>query len=55
MVTKGARFTNDWKSVFVSAPAGAAELSGDGWTLELKPGWHLAAGKRSGDYVLARK
>jgi hypothetical protein len=40
---------------FVSAPADASRQSGDGWTLELKPGWHVADGKRSGDYVLARK
>lgn len=55
VVTKGARFTNDWMRAFVSAPADASLPCGDGWTLELKPGWHVAAGKRSGDYVLARK
>lgn len=25
-------------------------LQGDGWTLELKDGWHLEAGERKGDY-----
>lgn len=45
----------DWMRAFVSAPADASRQSGDGWTLELKPGWHVADGKRSGDYVLARK
>ncbi len=28
------------------------ELSGDGWTLELKPGWEVVPGKRDGDHRL---
>jgi len=30
----------------------ARPLKGDGWTLELKPGWTVAPGKRQGDYEL---
>ena len=26
------------------------ELAGDGWTLELNPGWTVVAGERDGDY-----
>ena len=40
--------------VQVPAPADAQQcpLKGDGWTLELAPGWTLAPGPRPGDYVL---
>lgn len=40
--------------VQVPAPANAQErpLKGDGWTLELTPGWTLAPGPRPGDFAL---
>ena len=38
--------------VAVAAPAsGVAARSGDGWSLELAPGWELAPGERAGDLV----
>ncbi len=42
--------------VAVPTPADAAvrPLSGDGWTLELAPGWMLAPGERKGDFVLRK-
>ncbi len=42
--------------VYVSAPANpqARPLQGDGWTLELKPGWKLETGTRAGDYLLTK-
>jgi hypothetical protein len=53
-VTNGALLTKDWTAVFVPAPqrANGLPIQGDGWTLELKEGWRLRPGKRSGDYVL---
>jgi hypothetical protein len=38
----------------VPAPANAQErpLKGEGWTLELTPGWTLAPGPRPGDFAL---
>lgn len=40
----------------LAAPADAAArpLRGEGWTLELSPGWTLAPGNRAGDYVLQK-
>jgi hypothetical protein len=37
-------------------PFGSAQgkLRGDGWTLELAPGWTLAPGERKGDFVLRK-
>jgi len=42
--------------VVVTAPAdaNARPFRGDGWTLELAPGWTLAAGERKGDFVLRK-
>jgi hypothetical protein len=42
--------------VVVAAPAdaNARPLRGDGWTLELAPGWTLAPGERKGDFVLRK-
>ncbi|WP_439448259.1 hypothetical protein [Stenotrophomonas sp. ATs4] len=52
-VTDGALLQNDWKAVFVQAPAsGELPPQGNGWVLSLKPGWSLAPGERRGDYVL---
>lgn len=52
-VTDGALLQNDWKAVFVQAPAsGELPLQGHGWTLSLAPGWSLVPGARHGDYVL---
>jgi hypothetical protein len=29
-------------------------IQGDGWTLELNPGWTLIPGERKGDYRLGK-
>jgi len=44
-------------SVQVPAPADAAKspLAGKGWTLELKSGWKLMPGARSGDFALTEQ
>lgn len=40
----------------VSAPDGAeAPTKGDGWTLQLEPGWTIRAGERKGDWIIARQ
>jgi hypothetical protein len=41
----------------VPAPADASKLplAGNGWTLELKPGWEAVPGGRAGDFVVRRK
>jgi len=52
-VTGGALLAPDWMSVTVAAPKDGA-ASGEGWTLELKPGWRIVAGGRPGSYVLAQ-
>ncbi|HEL3849647.1 TPA: hypothetical protein UMZ03_000323 [Stenotrophomonas maltophilia] len=52
-VTDGALLQNDWKAVFVQAPAsGKLPLQGHGWALSLAPGWSLVPGARRGDYLL---
>lgn len=53
-VSKGALVKGQWGSVVITAPTdgSASPVKGDGWTLELKPGWKLAPGARKGDYVL---
>ncbi len=43
--------------VQVPAPTDAKErpLKGEGWTLELTPGWSLESGPRPGDWMLKRE
>jgi hypothetical protein len=50
----GALMRPDWSGVIVAAPNASAgtSLKGDGWTLELKPGWKVVAGSRKGDFIL---
>lgn len=50
-VFRGALVSADWTSVSVSAPKDGG-TTGDGWLLELKPGWKLAMGMKLGSYVL---
>lgn len=52
-VTGGALLAPDMMSVTVAAPKDGA-ASGEGWTLELKPGWKIAAGDRPGSYVVTQ-
>ena len=51
----GALMKPDWSALVVPAPASTSgsSIAGDGWTLELKPGWRIVPGGRSGDYVLS--
>jgi hypothetical protein len=50
----GALMKSDWSAVIVSAPASSegSILNGEGWTLELKPGWKIVPGSRKGDFEL---
>ena len=47
----GALILSD-RRVHLPAPSDVEgpDLAGDGWTLELKPGWRVVAGERVGDY-----
>jgi hypothetical protein len=53
-VTRGALMNSTYSKIFVPAPnsLNKPRLEGDGWTLELKPGWTIAVGERKGDYVI---
>jgi hypothetical protein len=53
--TNGALMKPDWSALVVPAPGSTSgsRIAGDGWTLELKPGWKIVPDTRSGDYTLA--
>ena len=53
--TNGALMKPDWSALVVPAPAATkgSRIAGEGWTLELEPGWKIVPDTRSGDYVLA--
>jgi hypothetical protein len=53
-VKNGALMNPDWSAVTVVAPSVVvgSSLKGDGWTLELNPGWKVVPGERRGDYKL---
>ena len=50
----GALMKPDWSAVIVGAPSASigSSLAGDGWALELKPGWKIVRGIRKGDFIL---
>lgn len=50
----GALMKPDWSALIVTPPpsTSGAHLTGDGWTLSLKPGWKIVPGARKGDLVL---
>src|SRR5262249_52818289 len=54
-VTGGALIKSDWSAVVVAAPPdrGARPLTGDGWRLELAPGWTVEPDARAGDLQLS--
>lgn len=56
-VTDGALLESDFKKVTVSASAVSTTtpIKGDGWLLELNPGWELKAGPRSGDQSVRKR
>lgn len=51
----GALVGSKWDKVTLAGPATLSgnRLSGDGWTIDLKPGWRPAGAMRPGDVVLA--
>jgi hypothetical protein len=51
----GALMKPDWSAVVVVSPSlsTGSTLKGDGWTLELKPGWKIVPGTRAGNFMLA--
>lgn len=53
--TNGALLKSDWSAVIVVAPSvnAGSSLKGDGWTLELRPGWKIVPSSRKGDFILA--
>jgi len=56
-VSKGALINSTFSKVYNSAPSGlsSSPIQGDGWTLELNPGWTMTAGERKGDYVVKKR
>ncbi|MEO5717199.1 MAG: hypothetical protein ABIR29_01350, partial [Chthoniobacterales bacterium] len=50
----GALLSSDFAQITLSRPKDITppEIRGDGWTLELKPGWSIGPGARKGDLVL---
>lgn len=56
-VTGGALMRPDWKQLTVAAPATGTEtgtLNGNGWNLQLAPGWQIVPAARSGNFMLQR-
>jgi hypothetical protein len=54
-VTRGGALMNKtYSAVSVPAPSDVSAPRGDGWTLELRDGWALAPGARSGDFILKK-
>lgn len=51
----GALMKPDWSALVVAAPSSTdgAHIVGDGWTLELNPGWKIVPDARAGDFVLS--
>ena len=56
-VSNGALVESDFSKVTVSAPIDSrtTPIKGDGWTLELNPGWEMKAGLRAGEQTIAKK
>ena len=52
----GALMKPNWSALVVEAPSSTSgpHVSGDGWTLELKPGWKIVPDARSGDFKLSK-
>ena len=52
----GVLMTPDWQKVFVTAPRdhSGSTLNGEGWTLELAPGWKLVPGDKPGSFRVAK-
>lgn len=54
-VEKGAVISSGWHSITVPASplTEGAPVKGDGWTLQLQPGWRIVAGRRKGDFTVS--
>ncbi len=54
-VADGALLKSDWSEVIVTATQSVTgnSIKGDGWSLDLKPGWKIVAAARKGDFTLA--
>ena len=52
----GALVASDYRTLRVPAPADTAgrTIRGEGWTLELAPGWSIRPGRRPGDLTVGR-
>jgi hypothetical protein len=55
-VTNGALLNSNWTKIYLPAPTNpdARPLVGDGWTLELNPGWEVKFAERKGDLILKK-
>jgi hypothetical protein len=55
--SNGALLESDFGKITVSAPTDsrATSVKGEGWTLELNPGWELEAATRTGDQTIGRR
>jgi hypothetical protein len=56
-VDDGALLTGDWSRLSVALPPGKLRgntLHGNGWTVQLAPGWQVVPGKRAGDWTVQR-
>jgi hypothetical protein len=53
-VEKGALMARNMMNVILAAPSDTSirPVVGDGWVLQLKPGWTIKPGERRGDLVL---
>jgi len=59
VVKGGALINSNFTTIYVSTmntsnPSNSSFLQGDGWTLELNPGWVVTKGTRSGDFILSQ-
>ncbi len=52
--SKGVLVKGEWGAAVVTAPTDTTGslIKGDGWSLELKPGWKLIRAAREGDFSL---
>ncbi len=55
--SKGALLESDFGKITISAPTDSrsTQVNGEGWTLELNPGWELQAATRAGDQTIGRR
>ena len=52
--TTGALISPDFKRLTLPKPDPANLMTGQGWTLTLKPGWTIVPCKRLGDYIAVK-